>query len=69
MMNNALAFPGILRGVLDAQVENITIEMMQVAAHALADIVPKGQLLPEMIDHATLQAVADAVRKTADRSS
>ncbi len=65
MMNNALAYPGIFRGALDAQATAITIEMMQAAAKALADIVPAGQLLPEMMDPRTHQAVAEATMDAA----
>lgn len=65
MMNNALAYPGIFRGALDAQAEIITIEMMLAAAKALADVVPDGQLMPEMMDPNTHQSVANAVKTMA----
>jgi len=65
MMNNALAYPGIFRGALDAQAESITLEMLMAAAHALAKIVPEGELMPEMMDPATHRAVADAVMASA----
>ncbi len=61
MMNNALAYPGIFRGALDSQARSITIQMMQAAAKALAAAVPEGELMPEMMDPATHQAVAAAV--------
>jgi malate dehydrogenase (oxaloacetate-decarboxylating) len=64
-MNNAIAYPGIFRGALDARAEQITFKMMMAAAHALADIVPKNELLPEMMDPATHAAVARAVREAA----
>jgi malate dehydrogenase (oxaloacetate-decarboxylating) len=64
-MNNALAYPGIFRGALDAAARSITIEMMMAAAEALANIVPEGELLPEMMNPATHQAVAAAVRSAA----
>ncbi len=62
MMNNALAYPGIFRGALDANASSITIDMLMAAAAALAGIVPAGELMPEMMDPATHKAVADAVR-------
>ena len=65
MMNNALAYPGIFRGALDAGARSITIEMMMAAADALASIVPEGELLPEMMNPATHAAVAAAVRAAA----
>ena len=65
MMNNALAYPGIFRGALDAGTEAITIEMMLAAADALAAAVPEGELMPEMMDPATHRAVAEAVENAA----
>jgi malate dehydrogenase (oxaloacetate-decarboxylating) len=65
MMNNALAYPGIFRGALDAAAKAITIDMMMAAAEALAAIVPAGEFLPEMMDPATHRAVAQAVRAAA----
>ncbi len=65
MMNNALAYPGIFRGALDAAATSITIDMMMAAAEALSNIVPKGELLPEMMNPATHQAVAAAVKSAA----
>jgi malate dehydrogenase (oxaloacetate-decarboxylating) len=65
MMNNALAYPGIFRGALDAAAQSITTEMLTAAANALAGAVPKGVFLPEMMDPATHRAVAEAVRAAA----
>jgi len=64
-MNNAIAYPGIFRGALDSNATAITIRMMQAAAKALAEIVPPGQLLPEMMDLNTHRKVAEAVIKVA----
>ena len=61
MMNNALAYPGIFRGALDSRARSITVDMMLAAARALAAAVPEGELMPEMMDPATHQAVAAAV--------
>ncbi len=69
MMNNALAYPGIFRGALDAAAECITMEMMMAAADALALAVPEGELMPEMMDPQTHRAVADAVRTAAGHTS
>jgi malate dehydrogenase (oxaloacetate-decarboxylating) len=65
MMNNALAYPGIFRGALDCASEAITVQMCMAAAKALADIVPPGEFLPEMMDPNTHRAVAEAVKKFA----
>ena len=66
MMNNALAYPGIFRGALDAQARSITLEMLMAAAHALANVVPEGELMPEMMNPATHQAVAQTVMDAAN---
>ncbi|MGE4285761.1 MAG: NADP-dependent malic enzyme [Phycisphaerae bacterium] len=66
-INNALAFPGIFRGALDAEAKEITEEMKLAAATALAEQAPEGMLLPDMIDrnvHARVtKAVAEAAKK------
>ncbi|MCL2701879.1 MAG: NAD-dependent malic enzyme [Phycisphaerae bacterium] len=61
MMNNALAYPGIFRGALDCGTTIITVEMCLAAASALADIVPAGEFLPDMMDPRTHQTVTEAV--------
>ncbi|MEE8155389.1 MAG: malic enzyme-like NAD(P)-binding protein, partial [Phycisphaerales bacterium] len=59
-MNNALAFPGIFRGALDARARRITPAMKTVAAEALASAASE-QLLPDMLDRSVHQRVAAAV--------
>jgi malate dehydrogenase (oxaloacetate-decarboxylating) len=65
MMNNAICYPGIFRGALDSGAEAITVEMCNAAAKAVADIVPDGELLPEMMDPRTHQTVAKATMDAA----
>jgi malate dehydrogenase (oxaloacetate-decarboxylating) len=69
-INNVLAFPGVFRGLLDAQSTKITDAMLVAAARALADVVPAEELGPDYIipsvfhpDVAT--GVAAAVREAA----
>ena len=69
-INNVLAFPGVFRGLLDAQANEVTQEMLLAAAHALAAVVSPEELGPNYIvpsvfhpDVAT--AVAAAVRDSA----
>ena len=69
MMNNALAYPGIFRGAMDANAEDITVPMMMAAADALAGRVSGDEFLPEMMDPATHQSVAAAVRAVAESDS
>ncbi|RPI63473.1 MAG: NAD-dependent malic enzyme [Planctomycetaceae bacterium] len=61
MMNNALAYPGIFRGLLDMQATMVTVEMVTAAARALARQAGDNNLMPEMMDPATHQAVVQAV--------
>jgi malate dehydrogenase (oxaloacetate-decarboxylating)(NADP+) len=49
-VNNALCFPFLFRGALDARAKQITIEMQIAASHALAD------LAKEAVPEAVLQA-------------
>ncbi len=62
-MNNALAYPGIFKGALEARATSITQEMMLAAANALARSAPKDTLLPSMLDPKVHQAVAQAVKE------
>jgi malate dehydrogenase (oxaloacetate-decarboxylating) len=69
-INNVLAFPGVFRGLLDAQARGITDEMLLAAALALADVVDGERLnasfiVPSVFDSAVAPAVAEAVRKAA----
>ena len=56
-MNNALAYPGIFRGALDARATRITAAMKLAAAQALADCAG-DELLPEMLDPSVHRRVA-----------
>ncbi len=67
-VNNALGFPGIFRGTLDARADDINEEMKIAAATALADIAPEGELVPDFMDRAVHRAVADAVAEAARKS-
>ncbi len=60
-INNALGFPGIFRGALDARARDINEEMKIAASSVLAALAPEGQLVPDFMDRAVHRAVADAV--------
>ena len=65
-INNALAFPGIFRGALDAKVIRITSDMKIAAAYALADTVrrpSKKNILPSIFYRGLANIVAKAVMK------
>ncbi|MCP4375308.1 MAG: NAD-dependent malic enzyme, partial [bacterium] len=65
MMNNAIAYPGLFRGAMEARAEKFTMEMLMAAAETLAEMVPENELLPEMMDTNTHFGVAAAVKKAA----
>ena len=48
-INNVLAFPGVFRGLLDAQSHTVTDEMLLAAAYALASTVRDDELNPTYI--------------------
>jgi len=71
-INNVLAFPGVFRGLLDAQSTTITDAMLVAAARALADVVPAEELGPDYIIPSVFHpdvasGVAAAVRDAAVR--
>jgi malate dehydrogenase (oxaloacetate-decarboxylating) len=67
-INNVLAFPGIFRGLLDAQARDITDAMLLAASTAIADVVEEPNpsfIVPSVFDPAVAKAVAEAVRSVA----
>ena len=72
-INNVLAFPGVFRGALDARARFITDEMKIAAARAIADVITDEELrpsyiIPSVFNPAVTEAVADAVRREAERT-
>jgi malate dehydrogenase (oxaloacetate-decarboxylating) len=69
-INNVLAFPGVFRGMLDAQARAYTDDMALAAARAIADTVDADKLnasviVPSVFDPQVAPAVAAAVRAVA----
>ena len=69
-INNVLAFPGVFRGMLDAQARLFTPEMALAAALAIADVVGESKInasviVPSVFDARVAPAVAAAIRKAA----
>ncbi len=61
-INNVLAFPGVFRGLLDADAENITTDMLIAAADAIAGVVTDDEINPSYIIPSVFHAdVAEAV--------
>ena len=65
-INNALAYPGLFRGALDARAKRITSKMLLAAALRLAQLAPEGSLLPNMLDRKVHKMVAKAVKQLAE---
>jgi malate dehydrogenase (oxaloacetate-decarboxylating) len=68
-INNVLAFPGIFRGLLDANAHKISDQMLMAAAEAIAECVSPEQLntsfiVPSVFDPNVVKAVAAAVKKS-----
>ena len=69
-INNVLAFPGVFRGLLDAQAKEYTVSMGLAAATAIADVVGPERanasyIVPSVFDPAVAPAVAAAVKNAA----
>ncbi|PIZ96965.1 MAG: NAD-dependent malic enzyme, partial [Candidatus Magasanikbacteria bacterium CG_4_10_14_0_2_um_filter_33_14] len=65
-VNNVLAFPGIFRGLLDARISKVTMEMKLAVAQALANYVvnPDAEnIIPAVLDKNVAGVVAEAVKK------
>ena len=70
-INNVLVFPGVFRGLLDAQSDHIDDEMLLAAATALADVVSADELnptyiIPSVFNSKATKAVAQAVQAAAE---
>jgi malate dehydrogenase (oxaloacetate-decarboxylating) len=66
-INNVLAFPGVFRGLLDAQSRHINDDMLIAAAQALADVVSPDEIgphyiIPSVFHPDVTSSVAAAVR-------
>ncbi len=67
-VNNALAFPGIFRGALDARARRINNRMKIAAAKAISKFAHEGELVPSILDMEMHRAVAEAVERAAFES-
>jgi len=69
-INNALVFPGLFRGALNARSKTINFPMMSAAAEALSDSIPEEELsedriIPSVFDKGVVERVAKAVFRAA----
>ena len=73
-INNVLVFPGVFRGLLDAGVAEVTLEMFVAAAEAIAARVSDAELhssyiIPSIFDREVTRNVAEAIVAIARRDS
>jgi len=69
-VNNALAFPGIFRGLLDSKAIKITNDMKISAAYALAETIKNptvDQILPSIFDKKVVENIVLAIKKEAEK--
>jgi malate dehydrogenase (oxaloacetate-decarboxylating) len=71
-INNVLAFPGIFRGALDVRASAITTGMEVAAGHAIAAVIPDGELsadyiVPSVFNRSVAANVAEAVAAAAEQ--
>lgn len=61
-IDNALAFPGVFRGLLDGRRRSLTTEMQLTAAAALSRLAPGGveQVVPQVFDERLVPALSSA---------
>jgi malate dehydrogenase (oxaloacetate-decarboxylating) len=64
-VNNVLGYPGIFKGALLAGASEINVEMKRAAAWALAGLTVESELVPDVLDVAVHDAVAQAVKQAA----
>jgi malate dehydrogenase (oxaloacetate-decarboxylating) len=65
-INNALVFPGMFRGTLDAKAKQITDKMKIAAVNAIASLIKPNELkpsyvIPSVLDKRVVPAIAKAV--------
>lgn len=64
-VNNALGFPALFRGALDARAKHFTHDMYLAAAAKLSELAPADELLPHVLDRSVHATVAEAVKQAA----
>lgn len=62
-INNALAFPGLVRAAIDTRARAITSSMMIEAARIIASLARSGELVPSPLDRGLHEAIVDAVSR------
>lgn len=65
VINNALAFPGIIRGTLDTRAPRITYSMKFKAAETIASLAKGNAVVPDFMNRSLHKKVARAVARAA----
>ncbi|MEK6820987.1 MAG: NADP-dependent malic enzyme [archaeon] len=71
-VNNALVFPGVFRGAIDARAVRITPGMNMAAAQTLAKMIPRpsaSNILPALSDRSVARKIAKAVAAQAKKEN
>lgn len=69
-INNVLCFPGLFRGLLDARVTEVTMDMKMAAAKAIASVVSEDELcedfiIPDVFDERVVPQIKESIMKSA----
>jgi len=72
-INNALVFPGLFKGALEARVKQITTEMEIAACYALSNIIPTADLrhdfiIPDIFNMSVSKNICEAIKNTQEKS-
>jgi len=65
-VNNALVFPGLFRGLLDAGVTKVTTEIQLAVAEAIAGLIESptaNNIIPSIFDENVVPVIVKAVSK------
>ncbi len=65
-INNALVFPGLFKGLLEARVKQVTTEMEIAACYALSNIIPENELradyiIPDIFNEFVAKNISQAI--------
>jgi malate dehydrogenase (oxaloacetate-decarboxylating) len=67
-IHNILAFPGIIKGCMEAEAKKLNYEMLSAATFALAKMIAKptsNKILPNAMDKQAVKKIAAAVKQAA----
>jgi len=67
-VNNSLAFPGIFRGAIDAEAQEINEEMKEAASEAISEFIKpeKDRIVPDTLDRELAMKIAKKVEEAAE---